>query len=334
MARKREASAEEEMTSCDVGVLPASLISCGSSSRSRKEKRAPREPDMSQKERELWRDLIWRRSGLFFPDTRLRFLRHRIWERVGNRGLASYAEYYQYVQFNKEGNSEFSELLELLLNKESQFFRHPPSFEALTKTALPELMAEKEKDGDTTLNLWSAGCSKGQEAYSLAIAAGELPATRGWNVRVLGSDLSLRSLEHARRGRYRTFETRMLPEPYKRRFMPLVEDHGEHIHQVVDQLKSIVRFLQVNLNDLDSHSIAGMDVIFCQNVLIYFRTEDRVKIAKALAERLNPGGYLFLAPAEAVGLALSGMQLVRVGDAVAYRRSARNYQEIGKVYGS
>jgi len=322
------------MTSCEVGVLTASLISCGGSARAGKEKRPLREPDMSQKERELWRDLVWRRSGLFFPDTRIRFFRRRLWERVAALSLNSYAEYYQYVQFNREGNIEFSELLELLLNKESQFFRHPPSFEALAKTALPELMAEKERDGDATLNLWSAGCSKGQEAYSLAIAACELPAARGWNIRVLGSDLSLRSLEHARRGSYRPFETRMLPDLYKRRYMPLVEHSGEHLHQVVPQLKSAVRFLQVNLNDLDSHSIAGMDVIFCQNVLIYFRTEDRVQIARALAERLNPGGYLFLAPAEAVGLALSGMQLIRVGEAVAYRRSARTYQEIGKVYGS
>src|SRR5215471_7315525 len=167
MARRREASAEDEMTSCEVGVLPASLISCGGSARGGKERRALREPDMSQKERELWRDLVWRRSGLFFPDTRIRFFRRRLWERVAALSLSSYAEYYQYVQFNREGNGEFSELLELLLNKESQFFRHPPSFEALAKTALPELMAEKEKDGDTTLNLWSAGCSKGQEAYSL-----------------------------------------------------------------------------------------------------------------------------------------------------------------------
>src|SRR5262249_14612644 len=102
--------------------------------------------------------------------------------------------------------------LELLLNKESQFFRHPPSFEALAKTALPELMAEKEKDGDTTLNLWSAGCSKGQEAYSLAIAACESPAARGWNVRVLGSDLISRSREHDRRGTYRPSDARMLPD--------------------------------------------------------------------------------------------------------------------------
>src|SRR5262245_18536931 len=73
MARKRESSAEDEMTSCEVGALPASLISFGGNSRSRKEKRTLREPDMSQKERELWRDMIWRRSGLFFPDTRIRF---------------------------------------------------------------------------------------------------------------------------------------------------------------------------------------------------------------------------------------------------------------------
>jgi chemotaxis protein methyltransferase CheR len=276
------------------------------------------EPEMLPHEREAWREFIRLRSGLFFTESRLRFMRRRLWDRMVKLGISSYGDYYERVRI---ANGEFSELLELLLNNETAFFRHQPLFDVLTGRVLPEIMRSSKSRGSRVITMWSAGCSKGQEAYSMAMSFLELPDTPGWTARVTASDLSRKSLEQARQGRYRPHEMRMLPRDYQLKYVPAVAGTGGRVYEVADNVKALVEFTEANLADLAAFNGQEFDVISCQNVLIHFKAEGRPEVARKLSDRLAPGGYLFLSPAEAIGLDILGMRTVLVKDAVIYQKN-------------
>jgi chemotaxis protein methyltransferase CheR len=300
------------------------------------------QPEMSGLEYEVWREFVQQRCGLYFSENRLRFLRQRLWERMRQRRIRSYSEYYHFVAYNADGEREWNELLELLLNQETGFFRHMPSYEALTGYVLPHLMQAKQKHGVNIITMWSAGCSIGQEPYSLAMAFLEmvdptLPRQAGvavplspvqggghggWLVKVSGSDISHNALDRARLGRYKPYEVRLMPDPYRQKYMREVVGQWGVFHQVDDRVRALVQFGYINLNEPTTYWVSAQDVIFCQNVLIYFQPERRVEIVQRLCQRLNVGGYLFLAPAEVVGLRLSGIEPVRLTDVLIYQRTA------------
>ena len=145
---------------------------------------------------------------------------------------------------------------------------------------------------------------------------------RGWQPKVTGSDISQRALDKARRGRYKPYEMRHMPDLYRENYMTVLKDKRSVFHQVADRVRALVQFGYLNLNDPNSFWVSAQDVIFCQNVLIYFKPESRVEIVRRLCQRLNPGGYLFLAPAEVVGLRLPGVQPVRLANSLIYRRTS------------
>jgi chemotaxis methyl-accepting protein methylase len=299
-------------------------------------------PPMSQLEYEVWQKLIQDRCGMYFSENRRRYLHQRLWERMRVRGIKSYSEYYHYVLFNTRGGDEWAEILKLLLNNETSFFRHMPSFDVLLRFALPELMKEKARHGVNTITLWSAGCSAGQEAYSLAMAFLELlsptssiqrnepvplpPADdkslyASWQAKVTGTDIDQHALDQARRAQYKYNDVRYMPAHYRNRYLTIAEeDKGTpNTYQVVDSVRAITQFGHLNLID-PAYWVSGQDVIFCQNVLLYFEQASRIAIVERLCQRLNPGGFLFLAPAEVVGLKLPNIQLVRQPDSLIYQR--------------
>lgn len=298
------------------------------------------QPDMLTLELDLWQDLIRQRCGLHFSESRLRFLRQSLWERMCAHDMRSYQEYYEYVTVHPDGRREWKALLDLLLNHETGFFRHLPSFEALRGHVLPGLLRDDHRE--ETITMWSAGCSMGQEPYSLAMAFLEhttacfLPrGLRGaretslpWRVKVTGSDISPRALEKARHGRYKPHEIRTLPAQYRQQYFTELSEGHNLLYQVIPQVQALVDFTYVNLHDLGSFPpfplpgkrSGGFDVIFCQNVLIYFQREQRVAVVERLCQYLRPGGYLFLGPAEVVGLQLPGVRAVRIVDALIYQR--------------
>jgi chemotaxis methyl-accepting protein methylase len=291
----------------------------------------------------LWRDYIRHRCGLCFSDSRVWFLRQSLWERMRLCGTQSYREYYHYVTTHAAGEAEWLALLEGLLNHETGFFRHPPSFTALTEHVLPERLGDKATAAPITM--WSAGCSTGQEAYSLAMVFLELTApptaTHGQQTanekqaepqaRVIGSDISSLALHKARCGLYKSYEMRSLPDTYRQRYFTMAEAGPQAVYQAGPRLRMMVEFGCVNLHDPASSPFAplpfmggrgeGVDVIFCQNVLIYFTSEDRLTIVQQLCQRLRPGGCLFLGPAEVVGLRLPSIQSVQLPDVLMYQRT-------------
>ncbi|MDH3599381.1 MAG: protein-glutamate O-methyltransferase CheR [Candidatus Tectomicrobia bacterium] len=295
--------------------------------------------EMLSQECTSWQELIHQRCGLHFSESRLQGLHRCLRQRMRLCRMQSYREYYRYVASQPSGSGEWQALLDLLLNNETGFFRHLPSFTALTQHVLPELMCNRPHY--MPIKMWSAGCSMGQEAYSLAVAFLETTAPTSavplshlrsepeWQVAIKGSDISQRALRKARQGQYKPHEARSLPGHYLQHYFTALGEGRQVVYQVIPQVQQMVEFGYVNLHDPDSSPFSplpfiggrgeGVDVIFCQNVLIYFTPADRAQIVKRLCQRLRPEGYLFLGPAEAIGLTVAGMEPVRLDDTLIYR---------------
>jgi len=283
---------------------------------------------LATSEYEIWREFIWRQSGLYFSENRREFLVRRIQERMRACQVNSCSEYYHFVRFNRQGDREWQELLELLTVSETRFFRHEPSFRALAEI-LPDLLLRKQKRGINTLRMWSAGCSTGQEAYALAMVFLEAAhSPELWRAETIATDISRRAMAKARNGLYEPFEVRHMPEYYRTKYLtvetatarPIPSSRDPTRYRMAERVREMVRFGYLNLSDLSSYWIAAQDVIFCQNVLIYFKPESKLEIARHLCQQLVPGGYLFLAPVEALGKRLPGVDSLDLPDALVYKR--------------
>ena len=242
-----------------------------------------------------WQKLLEERSGVVVSDQRRAFVQANLSARMRELGVGSYAEYYQRVLSGVQGAIEWSVLMDRLTVQETCFFRHAPSF-ALLKRYLKERVSTY----NTALNLWSVGCSTGEEPYSIAMTAQEIlrsaQSSRGFGVHA--TDLSLKALEKARLGRYSEKRLALLEPTLRERYF---EPDGEGFYTVTPELCAHVCCARLNVLELANAPLKGMDVIFCQNLLIYFRRWRRREILNHLAERLAPGGLLVIGVGEVVG---------------------------------
>jgi chemotaxis methyl-accepting protein methylase len=270
---------------------------------------------------QLWYDLILRRCGLVFRNAQLPGVIALVREQAKARGLASEA-YYQLLSKPSESAAEWEALIERLINHETSFFRHPPSFDTLQRHILPELRDARPRGG--RLNLWSAGCSTGQEAYSLAMVAMDDEGLKG-DFTVWGGDISRGAIDVARRGRYGPRAVATVRADYRQRFLrPIGNPPAEY--EVVNELRQRTRFMAANLVGSDSFSVS-YDVIFCHNVLIYFSPAAVTQAVAFLASRLTLGGYLLLGPGEAPSERPIGLVQVNINGVRAFqRRSARSME--------
>lgn len=285
----------------------------------------PARPEMTDKDVEMWRTLVAERSGLFFTDSRLYFLGQRLWERMQQHRLTTYLDYYRFVLLNRDGEQEWTTLLEGLVNNETRFFRHEPSFAALRDRVLPQMVQKKGDSG--RLDVWSVGCSAGQEVYSLAMLLLETAVFPPHRISITGSDISEKKLAQAKNGRYRSFELRSLPHPYQQKYMTTFQQEHDHIAEVTQPLREVTQFRYLNLQSPACYATQRYDIVFCQNVLVYFNNETRSNILHRLGEQIYPGGYLFLAPTDVVNLRLPGMRAVHFPDALVYQRVAHDPTE-------
>lgn len=270
-------------------------------------------PELTAGERELWCSEIERRCGIWFSESRMFVLARALWQRMQFRGTETYGEYHYLVT---RSAAEWSALLETLLNHETCFYRHSPSFAVLSVELIPQLAATRRGTSGRHFKLWSAGCASGEEAYSLAIVADGTLAASFQHFEVLGSDLSLTALEVARKAHYGTRVADDVPEPLLGRYFR--QESGGYT--VNPGIRSTVRFEPFNFLDPATYPAEPQDVIFCQNVLIYFREAVRVKVAALLAECLRPGGFLVPAPGELAGLRVPGLASQRCAKAAVLRR--------------
>ncbi len=264
----------------------------------------------------LWRSLIESRIGMVLPDIQRGLFELRVNDRMKICDLSS-TSYYQYVQSN---SVEWQRLVEDLVVHETAFFRHPPSFELLEQR-LPLF--------DDLVHIWSVGCATGEETWSLAMLANR-HATAGFSV--MASDISDAALETAQVGRYSWRKSERIPANYRQFCCALAESEQTKVSvahlfalsrqdwQVAEELRARVFFHRLNLLDMSNVPFRRLQVIFCQNVLIYFRQFDRRDILDALVQRLDRGGLLVLGPGEMADWDHPAMKRIRHAGTLAYER--------------
>ena len=265
-------------------------------------------------ERELdeIRALIESRSGISFDSSRVRFFSTRISEYIQARKLASSADLMRLLLIS---NVEYQSLLQSLLTQETSFFRYPDALEALKRRVLPEIQAKKFWRKPRSLRIWSAGCSTGEEPYSIAITVAEsLASLQTWDLEILATDISRQALDHGMSGSYpRRRLGNLSQEQIAANFTP-----AGNLFEVKPSLRKMVSFVAMNL--AKSLYVGRMDCIFCMNVLIYFAEEGRNEVIRNFYNSLEPGGYLFLGHSETLGNLPVELERIVSGDCLLYRK--------------
>jgi chemotaxis protein methyltransferase CheR len=258
------------------------------------------------------RMLIEERASIRFDESRQRFFSTRVREHMVRKGHARGIDLLRSV---KKTNFDFQELLESLLTQETSFFRYPGVFEAFEKRVLPELHIRKFWKNPRSLRIWSAGCSTGEEPYSVAITVADtLSFSDAWNVEILATDIGRQALSIAERGTYSGRSIGSVSEKQlAAHFLPV--DGGQ---QIRPRLRKMVSFVQMNLTN--SVYVGKMDVIFCMNVLIYFSEERRRELVQHFYSTLEPGGYLFLGHSESISKMPVKFQAIVLNDCILYRK--------------
>ncbi len=267
---------------------------------------------LSEHELSEIRMLIEERTGICFDASRERFFSTRVKEHLRAKGLERGTDL---LRAMRKSNVEYEALLEGLLTQETSFFRYPSVYEAFEKRVLPELHVKKFWKNPRTLRIWSAGCSTGEEPYSIAITiADSLSFSDSWNVEILATDVGRHALKHAERGAYtgRSLGS-VSPEQLATHFS---QAHGGH--QVKPRLRKMVTFAQMNL--ASAVYVGRMDMIFCMNVLIYFSEERRRSLVQRFYDTLEPGGYLFLGHSESISKMPVKFQAIVLNDCILYRK--------------
>jgi chemotaxis protein methyltransferase CheR len=245
----------------------------------------------------LLRDFIHGYCGIFFDDGSKFLLERRLTRRLEQRQLRSFEEYYHFLRYDRKREEELAVLVDNLTTNETYFFRESPQLRAFSEEILPELrevLAERK-----VIRIWSAGCSTGEEPYTIAILLLESGDWwRDWQVEILGSDINQRVLHTARKGVYKKSAHRVTsPEMLAKYFIE--EEKGNY--RIADRVRELVSFSYLNLLDPYKTSlITNMDVIFCRNVIIYFDKEAKKKVIESFYEKLRKGGYLLLGHSESL----------------------------------
>lgn len=252
---------------------------------------------MTDEEFLLFRDCIYSHCGIFFDNESKYLLEKRLARRLTTLNLSSFRDYYHYLKYNRKKDQELMDIMDILTTNETYFFREAFQLKAFTDEILPELLKIKKMHGDNTLRIWSAGCSTGEEPYSIAMLLLGLKEFCGWKVEIIATDISQRVLQVARRGIYGKSSFRATEDYYVKRFFSQ-QDDGLRIN---DDVRGMVSISHLNLFDSQRMMMLGrMDIIFCRNVIIYFDSIAKKQVVESFHSALHDGGFLLLGHSESL----------------------------------
>ncbi len=266
-----------------------------------------------------WAELLEDRVGTYIPRERRSFLETSIALRMKEINRHNFADYFHFVRWEKEGQQEWLILVDRLTIHETRFFRHKPSLNLLEKLILPELYAQ----GRYNLKIWSAGCSTGEEVYTIAMIVDKFLHSKKnrysthYPISITGMDISLPSLKIAKEAVYKNSNMRYINEQYLKKYFIHQNDES---FKIIDTLKKHVHFMPFNIIDMKDIIMQSMDIIFCQNVLIYFTKNKRKKIIQNLVDHLKPGGYLVLGAGEMLNIPHIDLEKVTYLNTLAFHR--------------
>jgi chemotaxis protein methyltransferase CheR len=273
-------------------------------------------PPLSLKDFRLLRDLVNRFCGIYFADDSAYIVARRLRERLRDLGLDDFAEYYRYLQYHPKAQAELEAAAEVLTTNETYFFREAYQLRAFTDEILPVVRGRALARGAERLDVWSAGCSSGEEVYTIAMLIDATGLFEGWDVRVFGNDISRRVLRKARGATYTSASFRAMIPDYERYFIDT--DEGRQVHP---RIRSMCHFGHLNLMNQRRAAIVGrVDVAFCRNVLIYFDDASRRKVLETIYGRLQRGGYLLLGHSESLLRSSTAFEIAQLTTDIVYRR--------------
>ncbi len=259
---------------------------------------------------EKYRSLIYNESGIHFSNSNRSILESRLRERLRSAKTESLTEYYEMINRDPE---EMKVLLDSVTTNLTRFFRNTAHFQTLEYYVIPDLVAEKRKRNETRLRVWSAGCSTGEEPYSVAMMLRDL-VPPDIAIEVIGSDISLKSLMIGKEGFYP--ENRVVGVPEK--YMELYLEKKNGGYQVRDEIRNLVKFDYHNLKN-DS-GLRGLDLVFCRNVLIYFDEPAQKSAVNRFWDAMNSHSYLFIGHSESLFGMNTQFEFLKTDWACIYRK--------------
>ncbi len=249
---------------------------------------------LTEDEFKMFAKLIYAESGIFMKDTKITLLSNRLRKRLIALDLETFAEYYDYIQKLTDRSKEIEALIDVVSTNETYFFRNERQFEALSDYCFSDL-AEKKKH-DRRLKIWSAGCSTGEEPYTISICVLEkMNLFNGWNVEIVATDIAPSVLDFAREGIYSGRRIEKVPPEILKKYFTQDRENPE-LYSVNSDVKRLVSFKYLNL--FKSEYPKNCDIIFCRNVMIYFDKEHQRKLVEGFYNALLNTGYLFIGHSE------------------------------------
>ncbi|MGM0370630.1 MAG: CheR family methyltransferase [Bacillota bacterium] len=238
-------------------------------------------------------DLIYQKIGVHLPQKKKAMVNSRLSKRIRKLGLKDFEAYCQYLENNKE---ELLHLFNTLTTNVTHFFREKHHFDFLCENVFPEIKRDK---ADKKIRCWSAGCSSGEEAYTLAILLAEF-FSDSWDLKILASDINTEVLTVAQQGIYHQRQVKKIPYDLLKKYFKLGTGENQGLFKVKAKLKNLIEFRRSNLNQKHYPIKSDLDFIFCRNVFIYFNSETQNKILNRFHHYLKAGGYLFLGHSESI----------------------------------
>lgn len=254
-------------------------------------------PTMSLEEFRLLRELVNETCGIRFESDAMYAMERRLRERLTALGLTSYRAYYQRLRYHPDAQAELENAVDVLTTNETYFFREAYQLEVLEREILPEL---KERNARSKrLTIWSAGCSTGEEPYTLAMVLSDFAARwPGFGFSILGTDISGEVLKKAVAGIYDHQKIAPVPMPMRKKYLLRSKDRTRNVVRVIPEIRSRVTFQRLNLMESDFRLRESFDVIFFRNVIIYFDRPTQERVLHSVCRHLKPEGALFLGHSE------------------------------------
>jgi len=259
------------------------------------------------------RDIIYAKCGIYIQDSKKYLIETRLVRVIEENGLGGFDEYLRLLKYSTNGD-ELSRLFDAITTNETYFYREPEQIEMLIENILPEI---RRRHNSRRVRIWSAGCSSGEEPYTIAIMLKE----RGMNLRefeIIGTDICDTALNAATRAEYGSYSVRNVPPNIRQRYF--MKNGISYILR--EEIKGLVRFKKINLiDDKISRQMQGMDIILCRNVLIYFDLRAKQRVVSSLYDCLVPGGYLCIGASESLHNVTRAFRPRVIEKAIFYQKS-------------
>jgi len=260
--------------------------------------------ELSHAELELLRTFIYEVAGISLSEAKKQLVRSRLQKRLRALGLETYREYFELVKREQGAGPETTELINCVTTNKTDFFREGHHFEFIRNTVVPEIARRRSVlQTSNRILAWHAGCSTGEEPYTLGITLKEaLASYPGWSYKQLASDIDTNVLSHAEQGIYAADRVAPVPGSLLNRYFLRNQSEGETLYKVRPELQEPITFRQVNLtaDEWPINHAARFDIIFCRNVIIYFDRATQQRLFERFQQRLKPGGYLFIGHSESL----------------------------------